>query len=190
MILPSLSMFSLLALLLGILCGAAGVICLWRSWRARQSRSPLLMPLGWALLLLSCVPWCYALGIEFGLAYALMSMTLLAWAVIAATADSGPVAALEQERQPLRWPAWRTLGRHGGLFLLVVPVAGVVSALACVGAVRWLPWQPANSLIVVIVLQPVVWGALAYWFTAAPRLWRPVVTALVAGAAGAALVFL
>lgn len=152
MILPSLSMFSLLALLLGLLCGTGGVVCLWRSWRARQSRSPLLMPLGWALLLLSCVPWCYALGIEFGLAYALMSMTLLAWAVIAATADSGPVAALEQEQQPLRWPAWRTLGRHSGLFLLVVPVAGVVSALVCVGAVRLLPWQPANSLIVVIVL--------------------------------------
>lgn len=177
-------------LMLAALGSAGGVVCLWWSWRAREPKPRLLKPLGWALLMLACLPWSRALGVEFGLAYALMVMTLAAWLLVIATAATGPAAAPEQVAQRLHWPTWRSLVRHTGLFLLVVPVAGVASALACVGAVRLLPWQPANSLTVVIVLQPLIWGALAYWFTAAPRIRRPLAASVLAGTAGAALIFL
>lgn len=180
----------MMLLILAVLSGVAGILLLWWSWRAPQPKPPLFMPLGWALLLLSMVLWCYAQGVEFGLVYALMVMTVAAWAVIVAGAETGPVAAQVQVEQPLRRPGWGALGRHSGLFLLVVPVAGVASAFACVGAMRLLPWQPVNSLIAVIVLQPVVWGALAYWFAATRSLWRPLSASIAAGLAGAALVFL
>lgn len=178
-----------LILCLSLLLSAGGVGCLFAAWRQKHS-TPLLIALGWGLLILSLVAWGRLLGAEYGVTYALIALSLVAWLLIGVTLKGSRLSSNTQLSVPLSRPSLRTLGKHTGLLLLTVLLAGIVSAFVGVGALRVLPMERANTVVVSILLFPLLWGALAYWYCAAERLLKPVLISLGAGALGALLIFL
>lgn len=154
----------------------AGASCLYGSWRRLALFKPWGKPAGWMLLLLSCWLWTRASNIEFGISYALMAVALCAWALVLFNYE------LRQQKQSadngaasLVLPRASTLLRHGLMFLLAIPLAGLMAAYLSTALVTLLPWQLGNALVLAMLLMPVVWGAGAYWSLADPKLLRPTI---------------
>ncbi|MBU3068373.1 hypothetical protein KOI40_01010 [Aestuariicella sp. G3-2] len=174
---------------LSLLLSAGGVGCLYAAWRQKQS-APLLIAFGWGGLLVSLVTWSGLLGVEFGVTYALIALSLVAWLLVGLSAGSSRVKLKAKPSLPLSRPLLRTLGKHTGLLFLAVVLAGVVAAFVGVGVLRVLPMERANTVIVSILLFPLVWGGLSCWYCAAERLLKPVLISVAAGALGALAIFL
>ncbi len=181
-------MSSPLLALVCLLLSSSGVGCLYFSWRRKLS-SGLWVSLGWLLLATSLLSWSQLLGVEFGVSYALLVLSLVAWLLALASLDRSRVNRQQLTSHPLSRPTWRTLGKHSGLMLLTVGVAGSSAALVSVGLLRLLPMQPVNTIVVAVLLLPLLWGLLAYWFCATEHLLKPTLVTVAAGALGALLVF-
>lgn len=174
-----------------LLLTAAGIGSLFSSWRRLSiARGRHAASIGWLLLLLAVPLWNQALGVEFGISYALLCTGLLAF--VAALLNH----ELRQGRQraiasgTLQLPAGAALGRHLLLFLLAVPLAGVVSAFSITAAMLLLPVQTGNALVAVLLLLPVVWGGAACWVCADPKLHRPTLTLLALLVASSLMLYL
>ncbi|WP_439134824.1 hypothetical protein [Pseudomaricurvus sp.] len=178
-----------LILCLSLLLSAGGVGCLFAAWRQKPS-TPFPVSLGWGLLIVSLYTWSRLLGVEFGIAYALIALSLVAWLLVGVTVDGSRTKLNEQPSVALSRPSLRTLGKHTALLLLTVVLAGAVSALVGVGMLRLLPMERVNTIIVSILFFPLIWGGLSYWYCAAERLLKPVLVSLGAGALGALAIFL
>lgn len=176
-------------LCLSLLLSVGGAGFLFAAWRQKQS-TPLLVSLGWGALLVSLVTWSRLLGVEFGITYALIALSLVAWLLVGFSLDASRVKLNKQPSLPLSWPSLRTLGKHTGLLMLTVVLAGAVSAFVGVGVLRVLPMARVDTVIVSILLFPLIWGGLSYWYCAAERLLKPVLVSLGMGALGALAIFL
>lgn len=175
--------------LLGIAAAIAGIACLYLSWQKHSPRRMWLMPMGWLLNLVSCALLIRGYGGEFGIAYGLMSLPLLAWLMV--------LFNLEIKRKNLRAtesvtfvvPATRTMLRHIALFFLVVPLSGAASAYVSVALATLLPWSRVNAVVLVVMIAPLVWGLAAWWACADPSRYRPTFWIGAAGLVGAAIVY-
>lgn len=176
---------------LALLMTVAGIGCLFSSWRrlpVAQGRHA--AAIGWLLLLLAVPLWNQALGVEFGISYALLCTGLLAFAAALLNHE------LRQGRQrtvasgTLQLPAGATLGRHLLLFLLAIPLAGVVSAFSTTAIMLMLPVQTGNALVATLLLLPLVWGGAACWVCADPKLHRPTLTLLALLVASSLMLYL
>ncbi|HHX83532.1 MAG TPA: hypothetical protein GX696_11205 [Pseudomonadaceae bacterium] len=166
------------ALVLALASGAAGVLSLYGSWRGWWQR-PLALSCGWALLLLSCWLWMASKGVELGIVYALLAISILAWLAVAANYETRRHHKTPPQRvEALVLPQGRSLGRHLLLFVGVVPLAGSAAILGSVMLVHMTGWQPVNAMVSGILLMPVLWGLGAWWVCADSRSQRPLLALL------------
>ena len=162
-----------------LLLAVAGIACLFSSWRRLaivKGRSATLI--GWLLLLLAIPFWSLALGLEFGLSYALLCSALLAWLTVFMNYELRQGRQRDMTSVTLQLPNGTALGQHLLLFLLAVPLAGLASAFSTTAVLRLLPVQTGNALVATLLLLPIVWGAAACWVCADPKLHRPTLTLL------------
>src|SRR5690606_34894422 len=115
--------------------------------------------------LLSMFVWSWALGAEIGLCYALGVFACFVWMEIALTAEARKNAATIAQRPfaALERPRVRACLKHGTIFLLSVPAAGVIAMMLSVALVLYLPWTLPVKFAVAIFVYPVLWGALSVW---------------------------
>ncbi|MDO3387237.1 hypothetical protein QWI17_15450 [Gilvimarinus sp. SDUM040013] len=176
--------FSLAAILL--VC--ASVATLYVSWRS-VGRSTALKASGWIALAGAIACWSQSAGTEFGTTFSLILLPILAWVVMAFTADTRRQKVKIQGRERLQRPSFTALLRHSARVVGGVVLAGVSSAFFCMGLATWLPTSPVNAIVLAVFLTPVVWGAAAYWLCADPNQYRPSATIALAGALGAAIIY-
>lgn len=158
------------AILFALVASALAALLVYCGWR--QGRSARAAGAGWLLALGSLPLWSRALGVEFGVSYAIIVFTCLAWALVFWQRESGPQAAAPELR-PLRMlqrPALRDGVSHSLRFVLAVPVAGACTMLLSAALVLPLPWSLPLQLAVAIFLYPLLWGALSAWICAQDKL--------------------
>ena len=174
---------------LGTLTAIAAVACLFASWNKRLLNG-WVVPAGWLLMLLAAGFWIAASGAEFGVSYTLLLLPLAAWALAFASRDRREQKTRPQEQGRLNRPGLKALLKHTGLLLAVVPLAGISSMVFCMALLSLLPLSAVNAIVLSVFITPIVWGAVAYWITADTRILRPLATVIIAGGAGAAVIFL
>lgn len=156
---------------LALLLCLAGILSLRVSWRRQRS---VLVLIGWLLVLLSAAIWSLGEGVEFGLSYALMALSIAAWVLIVFNHERQTPKAGSDIVDSATLPA-STTAHKLGTFLVAGPLAAVSSLLACallVGATSD-PDGRGNSLVVTAFIFPLLWSVVAVWICAADRLVRP-----------------
>ena len=150
---------------------AAGLV--FQGWRRRATW---LAAGGWLVALVSMFVWARALGPEVGLCYALGVFACFVWVEIALTAEARrtAVATLQRPFAALQRPGARAWFRHGTIFLLSVPAAGVIAMMLSIALVIYLPWATPLKFAVAIFAYPVLWGVLSVWICAQEALLKPV----------------
>ena len=161
------------------LCGSiallfcvVGIFLLRVSWR-RQRR--LLVLAGWVLVALAAAAWSLAVGVEYGVSYTAMALSVVAWLLVAGNRERQAAkpdsAAIDAATLPATSAAHKL-----GTFLAAGPLAAIASLLACallVGAVFPVD-ERGNGLVLTAFVFPLVWAATAVWVCAVDRLLRPV----------------
>lgn len=151
----------------------AGVFCLYGSWRHMSFFHPLGGYLGWLLLLVACFAWSASSNVELGISYAILAMAVCAWLLVIFNYELRAGKQRNLTEAELVLPRGATVLRHGVMFLVAVPLAGITAAYLSTAFVILLPWQLGNAMVFAMLLMPVVWGAGAYWSLADPALARP-----------------
>ena len=139
------------------------------------------------MLFVSAGFWVAGTGAEFGITLVLLATSLAAWLFVWGNRQHR--ARRVREEAPPKVTAGRSLGEHVLLFVLVVPLAAVASALVTVAASLALPVAEVNAMVTVLVVMPVLWGAAAWWSVADPRTARPATAMVLCALAGAAIIY-
>ncbi len=179
----------MLELLAALFVTCASVVAIFLSWQRRNM--PFVALSGWMLAGLSLVLWSWALGPEFGVTYATIVFVMLVWVRVGMGMDSpkrsGDVA--ERPYRALTLAPAPVLLKHSGIFLLSVPVTGVLTLMLSVALVLHLPWTLLTRGAVAIFLYPVLWGALSAWICTQEKLLKPVLVSLALFLASSLLLF-
>jgi hypothetical protein len=156
----------LIALML--LLALIGVVLLRLGWDARERAQVRLTLAGWlaigaALVVLAIGDGAWGIALA-SLPVMLGAMLLLARAAMTSRAPAR--AAREPAPEPtvhFHTQSWPDVARRIGIFVLSVPVAGVVSLLAGMAAAaigRTLGWVEADSNVLALFVTPLVWSIL------------------------------
>lgn len=140
-----------------ILCGAA-IFLLRRAWS--KQASPKLIAIALLFLLASIALLRQVVGLEFAIAYSFIIFSVLAWVLIALTAEyKAPKAGslkISSSQGSALWPKLR-------LFLLAGPVALLASVCWTLLLSRLMPVLAANQMVIAAFLFPVCWASLMAW---------------------------
>tara|TARA_R110001599_G_scaffold353826_1_gene599283 strand:- start:56851 stop:57390 length:540 start_codon:yes stop_codon:yes gene_type:complete len=161
--------FSIIALLLI----TTGVIGLYFSWRRPGPGKHWVVAVSWLLIALSVGFWSRAWGLEFGIVYSCLALSLCGGLVLLLNyevRERKQVRPVETQLVVINPRSW---GRHITLLVTVLPVAGAVAVMGSVLFASWLPWQTVNAMVFAGFMVPVVWGLAAYWACADPMPARP-----------------
>lgn len=146
---------------LALLAVAAGMVLVRFGWAGRRG----IAPLGWALALAALVvltagdgAWGLAVGVTTGIVVALAL-------VLHAGAAAPPRAVRAPRERPSVTIPHRAgdIARRLAVFVLVVPVAFVAAqglAFGAQAATRAAGWDAANTTVLALFLQPIVWAAI------------------------------
>lgn len=179
----------MLETLLATTSSAAAACLIFQGWRRADAR--MFASAGWLLALLSMFAWSWALGPEVGVCYALGVFACFVWVEIALTADARKTvaAAVQRPFAALQRPGAQAWLKHGTIFLLSVPAAGVIAMMLSIALVLYLPWAMPLKFAVAVFVYPVVWGVLGVWICAQDALLKPVLVNVGLAAFSALLLF-
>ena len=178
-----------MTLLAPALVAGIGVLSLFAAWKRWAANTMPFKLVGLGLLGASGWLFARAYGGEFGGVYFPLCVALLAWLLVCWQADP-PTAKRKTPRRRDRFPrpSAPALSRQLARFVMVVPMTGAAIIPAAVWSSRWLPWQTADRLALVMVLAPALWGVAMFWALADSKPMRPAAAMLSIGVvAGAAL---
>jgi intracellular septation protein A len=151
-----------------LLLAGAGAVLLRFGWDAREPAQVRLTLGGWAAIVVA-IGTLTAIDGAWGFAMGTIPVMLVAFALLAreAIASTAPArAARVVESDPtvhLHARDWRDVGRRVAIFMLAVPVAGLVSllaGLAFAAAARAGGAVDADSTTLALIVTPLVWSVL------------------------------
>ncbi len=165
---------------------ALGVAALRRGWGGRRGW----IIAGWTLIGAALIALAVTAG-AWGLAIGSSAAMAAAMAILARAGIAEPARDKRSPRAiptvtPPRW-RWRGLARRIAVFLLIVPVGLVASAVLAFGAdalARRAGWVEADSLALALFVQPVAWAILAAIQSMKPGPARMIAPALICAAIG------
>lgn len=171
---------------------AAGVALLRTRWLAKRNwMSFAIMLGGWLAIVAGFIACSEAVGAERGVTFALIALSLLAYAAVAFTAELRPArarqtgdVALEPEARRTNWP--RGIAKS----LLAIVLAGIASIGLGVAFAVAMPLAPQDRIVIGGLLVPILWGGGMAWTLADPRLVRATVVLLIVSAIGYGIAFL
>ena len=166
---------SILALI-GSAVAAGGVYMGWRN------SSVVYAWLGWLAVAGSVYCWYLALGVEYGLTIGLSLAALTVWAAIAVEAN--PQRQTSERVKPAhQWQfAPGQIARQTGHILYVLPGQMVICALIMIAVVYQMPVSEPKQMATGVLVMPVLWGLLAYWYVMSSRKWLHIVLSVGAAA--------
>lgn len=180
-------------MVLAIATGAFAVGLLYARWRKWIKFRGLLLVAAGALAVASLILWNKVGGPEFGPAYAAINFALAAWIYVLANIKLRKSRRTKGRRQYLaasKLPGIRSVARHGAIFLVAVPLAAVASTFVSIAVSSLLPWNEIDRMVFPLFAMPVVWGCVAYWTCADPKLWRPTLSLFACGGVSAVTLFM
>lgn len=177
-------------IVLAIAAGAAAVGILYARWRKWTKFRGVLIVVAGALATTSLIFWMKVSGPEFGSAFALINFSVAAWLFVLTNAEARQGKRLEQAPTAARIPSSRSIARHGAIFLVAVPLAGVASTLVSVAISGLLPWGEIDRISFPLFAIPILWGCVAFWVCADSALWRPTISLIACGSVSAAALFM
>lgn len=151
-----------------LLLAAAGTVALRLAWDAREPAQVRLTLAGWAAIGAALAALAARDG-AWGLAIGALPVMLVAFGFLAreALASAAPIrAARVVESEPsvhLHTRDWRDVGRRVAIFLIAVPVAGLVSllaGLALAAGLRASGAAEADLIATALFVTPLIWSIL------------------------------
>lgn len=178
--------------LAGGLLLAAGVALLRQRWLARRGAMSFIAMLGgWLAVITGFTALSAAWGIELGVTFGLIALSLLGYAAVVATAELRTMRArqagelaLEPEQRPTNW------SRGIAKSLLAIVLAGIASIGLGVAFAVAMPLAPQDRIVIGGLLVPILWGGGMAWTLCDPRLVRATIVLLVISAIGYGIAFL
>jgi len=147
---------------------AIGSVCALRANWARKERSVPLNSLGWGLMALAAVLAWQGAG-AWGVAVAALAGMAVAAVLLAVAAATAPAGKAKASNRRVRMLPERgepsQIGRRVGTFLIVVPLALLVSiglAVVVMAIADLAGASPANSVALAFFATPLVWAILAH----------------------------
>lgn len=167
----------------GVILVALGLLMLRWAWTASRRRPGRILA-GWALIAAALVAGTDSGISDRSVALALLGLSLIAYLLIAATADRRPAARAPRAISTNRStdapaPRWRGLAR----VLLAGPAAALFALVIAILIVERGPGSDADRLVFAGFAAPLAWGLAMAWCLVEPRLAR-----LGAGLAAAILI--
>ena len=162
--------------LVGSTVAAGGIYLGWRNSSAVYAW------LGWLAVAGSVYCWHLVLGVEYGLTIGLCLPALTVWAAIAV--EASPQRQTRERVKPAhQWRvAPRQIARQTGHILYVLPGQMFICALIMIAVVYQLPVSEPKQMATGVLVMPVLWGLLAYWYVLSSRKWLHIVLSLGAAA--------
>ncbi|MAJ70142.1 MAG: hypothetical protein CBB67_001090 [Alteromonadaceae bacterium TMED7] len=151
--------------LVGSTVAAGGIYLSWRNSSAVYAW------LGWLAAAGSVYCWYLVLGVEYGLTIGLCLPALTVWAAIAVEAN--PQRQSTARIKPAhQWRlAPRQIALQTGHILYVLPGQLFICALIMIAVVYQLPVSEPKQMAIGVLVMPVLWGLLAYWYGLSSRKW-------------------
>lgn len=173
-------------MVLAIATGTAAVGVLYVRWRQWTMFSGVLIVVSGALATVSLIFWIKVGGPEYGSAYAVLNIVIVAWLVVLANTEVRQNKERQQDLTPAKIPGVRSIAHHVSVFLVAVPLAAIASTLVSIAVASLLPWNEINRSVFPLFMTPVVWGCVAFWSCADPKLSRPAIGLIALGGFSAA----
>lgn len=178
----------MMVLAIGTAAAAVGILYVrWSKWT--NFRSVLILVAG-ALIAASLSFWMKVGGTEYGPAYAVMNITIVAWFFVLANTEVRQNKGQQQVLAGAKLPGIRSMAHHVAIFLVAVPLAAVASTLVSIAVSSLLPWNEIDRSVFPLFATPVIWGCVAFWTCADPKLWRPALSLIACGGFSAAALFI
>lgn len=186
-ILPS----PLAAIVAGLAFLLIGIALLRRCWLARPKASIAAVLLAWLLVVAGFAGITLGLGGKLGTAYALLALSAIGYAAVAATiefrkgrANSARDVSMEPTERPTNWP--RAIAKS----LLAIVLAGVAAIGLGVAFAVAMPLPPPDRIVVGGLLVPLLWGGGMAWTLCDAKLGRATLLLLAVSLAGYGIAFL
>ena len=141
---------------------------------ASRQRQRLLAALAVLLGLVGMAFWMAGHGLEYGLVYSALMLTMLGWLAVFLNRDWRTLAKIPKPQRALRWPACNRFGRACAQVVLAGPATGLVACLAGLAWAACIPGAPANRIVSGLFVCMVCWALLACWLLGAVRRHRPI----------------
>lgn len=168
----------------------AAIAMLRRSWLMRGRNAALRLS-AWGIAASGITLFVYAFGGEVGSTYALIAVSLIAFAVIASgierrAARNRPQRerALEPEDRPTNWT--RAIAKS----LLAIVLAGIAAIGLGVAFAVAMPLAPTDRIVIGGLLVPILWGGGMAWTLCDAKLVRATILLLLVSAIGYGIAFL
>jgi hypothetical protein len=160
-------------MILAIGTGAVAIGLLYARWRKWTKFRGTVLVVAGALATDSLIFWIRVGGPEFGPVYAVINIAIVSWFIVLANAEVRQNKGPGQDFTAAKLPGIRSIAHHVAIFLVAVPLAAVASTLVSVAMSNLLPWNEIDRTVLPLFAMPVIWGCVAFWTCADPKLWRP-----------------
>lgn len=181
---------TVLIIVLAIATGAAAIGILYARWRKWTKFRGVLVVVSGALATVSLILWIEIGGPEYGSAYAVLNIVIAAWFFVLANVELRRNKGQQQARTAAGFPDIRAMAHHVAIFLVAVPLAAIASTLISIAVSSLLPWNDIDRSVFPLFAMPVLWGCVAFWSCADPKLWRPALGLIAFGGFSAAALFI
>jgi hypothetical protein len=169
-----------------LLLSLGGLVLAWQAWRTRDRR---LFAGAAVLWIASTGLWIWQFDAEIGIALALETAALLAYAFILSRIERRAPRAVP-ERHVVAPPSPRRIGIRIARTLIAGPLALTVTIGIAVAIAVAAPLDEQTRLITAGLLAPSLWACLIVATITARRLWRYTGIMTAAGIAGFAIALL
>ena len=141
---------------------------------ASRQRQRLLAALAVLLGLVGMAFWIAGHGLEYGLVYSALMLTMLGWLAVFLNRDWRTLAKIDRPQRALRWPGCNRFGKACAQVVLAGPATGLVACLAGLAWAACVPGAPANRIVSGLFVCMACWVLLACWLLGAVRWHRPI----------------
>lgn len=181
----------LLATVTGLLMLVLGVAFLRRCWLTRPNAHVAAVVLAWVLIAAGFAGITHGLGGKLGTAYALLALSAIGYAAVAATMElrkgrssSARDISMEPTERPTNWP--RAIAKS----LLAIVLAGIAAIGLGVAFAVAMPLPAPDRIVVGGLLVPLLWGGGMAWTLCDAKLGRAALLLLGVSLAGYGIAFL
>ncbi|MEM5499391.1 hypothetical protein WNY77_18410 [Paraglaciecola mesophila] len=152
--------------------GLVGCYVLYMSWKQHSARYALA---GWGCLFATLPLLIAALGVEYGVVFALGLPALYVWlGILREQKPTMPSKHIVKPNQPIQFNA-NKLAKNSGFILYHLVLLMIVSSLLVIASLDILPLERPTQLVTGVIILPVVWSGLSFWHLACENKRNPLI---------------
>lgn len=151
---------------LALLMGLVGCVLIYQGWKTHSR--PYAFS-GWVITFMSLPLWIAAEGPEFGLIYGLCMPALFIWlGVLKEQKRQKETPDIVKHATKWSWNRRKVMANTANV-LFLLPGLMIISSLLTITGVYFLPITEPSQMATGIIMLPMLWGILSYWYLATPN---------------------